>query len=94
MNIIISDNQIKRLVYEIKDSYFPKDDEFLKNISLIKITFDANDWYLTDNNFCFTYNKYINPSYYNREVKYIIYTTIFQLKKLEESELIFIDAMF
>lgn len=94
LNIILSDNQIKRLVYEIKDSYFPKDEEFLKNISLIKITYDANDEQLTDNNFCFAYNKYINPSYHNREEKFIIYTSIFLLKKLEVSELIYIDATF
>lgn len=49
---------------------------------------------LKDNNFCFAYNKYINPNYHNREEKFIIYTTIFQLKKLAESDLIYIDATF
>lgn len=32
LNIMISDNKIKRLVYGIKDSYFPKNEDFLKNI--------------------------------------------------------------
>ena len=60
LNITLSENLIKRLVYEIKDSYFPKDEDFLNNISLIKITFDSNDEQLIDKNFCFAFNKYIN----------------------------------
>lgn len=32
LNIMISDNKIKRLVYGIKDSYFPKMKYFWKNI--------------------------------------------------------------
>ena len=76
LNIILFDNKIKRLVYNVKEANFPKDEDFLNNISLITIT-----------------SKHINPNN-NREEKFIIYTTIFQLNKLASSELIFIDATF
>ena len=94
LNIILSDNKVKRLVYDIKDAHFPKDEDFLKNISQITITFDKNNAKLVENNFCYEYSKHINPNNKNREEKFIIYTTIFQLNKLAASDLIFIDATF
>ena len=93
LNIILSDNKVKRLVYDIKEAHFPKDEDFLKNISQITITFDKNNAKLIENNFCYEYSKFLNPNN-NREEKFIIYTTIFQLNKLAVSDLIFIDATF
>ena len=58
---------------------------------MIIITFDKNNAKLVENNFCYEYSKHINPNN-NKEEKFIIYTTIFQLNKLASSELIFIDA--
>ena len=43
LNIILADNKIKRLVYDIKDSFFPKDEDFLKNIGMIRVNFDNNN---------------------------------------------------
>ena len=83
---------MKRLVYDIKDSFFQKDEDFLKNIGMISVTFDNNNAKLKENNFCYEYRKILNPEYHFREEKYIIYTTIFQINKLASSELIFIDA--
>ena len=93
LNIILSDNKVKRLVYDIKEAHFPKDEDFLKNISQIKIN-DKNNAKLVENNFLYEYSKHINPNNNNREEKFIIYTTIFQLNKLALSDLIFIDATF
>ena len=93
LNIILSCNKIKRLVYDVKEAKFPKDEYFLNIICLITITFDKNNAKLMENNFCYEYNKHINPNN-NREEKFIIYTTIFQLNKLASSDLIFIDANF
>ena len=77
LNIILADNKIKRLVYDIKDSFFPKDEDFLKNIGMIRVTFDNNNAQLKENNFCYEYRKILNPEYHFREEKYIIYTIIF-----------------
>ena len=85
---------MKRLVYDIKDSFFQKDEDFLKNIGMISVTFDNNNAKLKENNFCYEYRKILNPEYHFREEKYIIYTTIFQINKLTLSYLIFIDATF
>ena len=51
LNIILSDNKVKRLVYDIKEAHFPKDEDFLKNISQITITFDKNNAKLVKNIF-------------------------------------------
>lgn len=93
LNIILSDNKVKRLVYDIKEAIFPKDEDFLKNISLITITFDKNNAKLVENNFFYEYSKHLNPTN-NIEEKFIIYTTIYQLNKLATSDLIFIDTTF
>ena len=53
-----------------------------------------NKEHLIDNNFCFAYNKYLNPTNKYREEKYIVFTSIFQLKKLAESNLIYMDGTF
>ena len=47
LNLILDDNKIKRLVYDIKDSFFPKDedlykDSYIKNLKNIQILKDKN----------------------------------------------------
>lgn len=79
LSIILSDNKI---VYNIKDSFFPKEEDFLKNISMNRITFDNNHSQLKENNFCYEYRKLLIPDYHFREEKFIIYTSIFQINEL------------
>ena len=63
-----------------------KVEDFLKNIGMIRVTYDNNNPQLKENNFFYECRKILNPEYHFREEKYIIYNTIFQLNKLVSSE--------
>ncbi len=58
-NIFLDDNKIKRIIYQIRNDLYIKDEELLRYINSITITFDEkvpNAWNLP---FCPVFNKYI-----------------------------------
>ena len=41
-NIIISKEEINRIISKIRNSIYPKDRDYIRNINLIQITFDQS----------------------------------------------------
>ena len=88
--ILLSNNQIKYLLQQLREVKYPNDINFLKDISLIKIDL-GNTHNLTNIPFCHKYVNYINYKK-NKVEKYIIFTSIFQLNLLTKAEQLFIDC--
>ena len=62
MNLKISDSNINRLIYQIRNQIFPSDEDTLKYINNITITYDEKLLSSKDLPFCPVYNRFINPS--------------------------------
>ena len=62
MKLKISDRQINRLIYQIKNQTFPSNNSILKYINNITITYDEKLLYSKDLSFCPVYNRFINIS--------------------------------
>ena len=92
-NIHLSDNKVKNIIYNIRNSIFPKDDEYIMNINNIKITFDDKIPNSKNLPFCLNNTKFFNPQK-NRIEQFIIFFSKFQLKILTEATNFFIDAIF
>ena len=90
--IYIPKIKLKNLLQNIREESFPKDDEFLDRIDFIKIDL-GNTLELKNLNFCHVKESFINGQTKKLE-KIVIFTTIFQLKLLSESEELFIDGTF
>ena len=93
-HILLDKKKINLLINKIKNSIYPKDTEFIQYINQIQITFDDNIDKAKNLNFCPIYTRFINPLKKNREEKFIIFTSIFHLKFLSDSNQIFVDATF
>ena len=93
-NIILGKEKINRIITKIRNSIYPQDSDFIKNINLIQITFDQSIENAKNIPFCPIYTKFINPLKKNREEQYIIFTSIFHLKFLEKCSQTFIDGTF
>ena len=78
-NIYLDDLKVKRIINQIRNNLYPKDDEYLNNINHITITFDEKIPNTKNISFCPSYAKYLKPSKNYRFEKYIILTSIFQL---------------
>ena len=92
-DIYMNNEKIKSILYNIRDSIFLKDDEYLSNINNIAINFD--DKIPNSKNLPFWLNntKFFNPIK-NRIEQYIIFSSKFQIKFLIDATHIFIDATF
>ena len=60
-NIHLSDNKIKNILYNIRDSIFLKADDYILNINNIKITFDDKIANSRNLPFCLNNTKFFNP---------------------------------
>ena len=60
-NIYLKDDKVKRLIFNIRDTLYPKDDEYLDNIINITITFDEKVPDSKNLPFCQGFNKFYNP---------------------------------
>ena len=72
---------------------YPNNIEFLNDISKITISFSTNKKELQDLPFCFTKQIIINTKN-NKQEYFVLFTSIFQLKKIKESKQIFMDGTF
>ena len=86
-------NQLKWILQKIRENKFPSDDIFTKDISKITITFDINI-NMTNLPLCYKYINTINPDKKNKQDKYIIFTTNFQMNLLSKCTQIHIDGTF
>ena len=92
-NIFLKDDKVKGLISNIRDTLYPKDDEYLDNIINTTITFDDKVPDSKNLPFCQGVNKFYNPQK-KRIEEYIIFTTKYHLKILSKATHIFIDATF
>ena len=92
-DIYMNNEKIKSILYNIRDSIFPKDDEYLSNINNITITFDDKMPNSKNLPVCLNNTKFFNPIK-KRIEQYIIFSSKFQLKFLIDATHIFIDATF
>ena len=92
-DIYMNNEKIKSILYNIRDSIFPKDDKHLSNINNITITFDDKIPNSKNLPFCLNNTKFFNPIK-NRIEQNIIFSSKFQLKFLIDATHIFIDATF
>ena len=105
-NIHLSNNKVKNILYNIRNSIFFffyeyimniiiffKDDKYIMNINNIKITFDDKIPNSKNLPFCLNNTKFFNPQK-NRIEQFIIFSSKFQLKILTEATNLFIDATF
>ena len=60
-NIIISKDKINRIITKIRNTLYPADRDYIKNINLITITFDESIENAKNIPFCPVYSKFINP---------------------------------
>lgn len=86
-------NKIRRLLYAIRESTYPKDEIFLNSINLITIKLSDN---IESKNeaFCLTKSEFINFKKKNKLEKYIIFGSEFQLNFYNEVQELFIDETF
>lgn len=94
-NLIFTKFQIKNLLQEQRQLKYEPDNEFLLNIANINITFSNTDESLQILPFCFGYQKFTvkkNNNY--KEENFILFTTIYQLKKLINIKHIYMDGTF
>ena len=92
--IFLNDEKIKRLLYQIRNDLYIKDEEILKYINHITITFDRKVTNAKNIPFVPVYNKFINTSKGNREESFIIVTSCFNLNFFSKASHIFFDATF
>ena len=70
-------NKIRKLLYTIRESNFPKDEIFLNSINLITIKLSENIENKSEV-FCLAKSEFINFKKNNKLVKYIIFGSEFQ----------------
>ena len=92
--IFLNDEKIKRLMYQIRNDLYIKDEEILKYINHITITFDSKVTNAKNIPFVPVYNKFINTSKGNRQESFIIVTSYFNLNFFSKASHIFFDATF
>ena len=85
--------KIKNILQSLREEYFPKDDEFLDHIDLIKIDLSDSDDHLKNLIFCPGKESFINPKT-NKSENIVFFTTLFQLKLISECKELFIDGTF
>lgn len=90
--LIISRIKIKNIPQRQRKEYYPKDDEFLDNIELIKLDFGDTE---ESKNlfFCPVKEAFINPKTKKLE-RIILFSTLFQINLFSECKELFIDGTF
>ena len=91
-NIFLNDEKIKRLLLQIRNDLYIKDEEILKYINHITIIFDSKVTNSKIIPFVPVYNKFINTSKVNRQESFIIVTSYFNLNFFSKASHIFFDA--
>ena len=82
VNIYLDDSKINHLINKVRNSIYPKNEEYLNNINNIRITFDEKVINSKNLPFCPINNKFVNISKNNRVEEYIIITSKFHLNFL------------
>ena len=92
--ITYSYDKIKNLLKTIREIDIPKNEEILSNIANIKINFKNSKNQFDEVSFCLSNGKFINIRYKNRLEKYIIFSSLYQLKMGLVCNEYFVDGTF
>ena len=92
-NISLSRNQVKWKLQQIREELFPNNNDFLKDISKIKITYE-NNHDLENVPLCYKNCNLINPEKKNHLEKYIIFSSKIQMNLIMKFTQIMIDGTF
>lgn len=101
LGITMTTEQIKNILRYEREKKFPYDTQFLYSLNNITITLDCVNIGMTasDDNilaknlpFCYNINKVLNPEKGNREEKYVVFTSLPQIKHFSGSNELFIDC--
>lgn len=85
---------IKNLLQNVREADIPNNDIILSNIGNIKINFKLNDNPEDDVPFCLCKGEFINIRYKNRFGKYVIFSSLYQMKIASECNDFFLDGTF
>ena len=92
-NIEFSRNKIKNLLQKIREADIPKDQELLADLSKIKINYDDLNKNEEGVPFCLSKSEFINLRYKNSIEKYVIFTSLYQLKMFGECDEYYADGI-
>lgn len=101
LGIPMTTEQIKNILRYEREKKFPYDTQYLYNLNNITITLDcvnigmvaSDDTILAKNlPFCYNINKVLNPEKGNREERYIVFTSLPQIKHFCNSTELYIDC--
>ena len=90
-NINWKKGKIRKLLYSIRDEKYPKDINYLNDISKITIKLSDN-LEIPNESFCISKGEFINFKKNKKLEKYIIFASQFQLKLYNEVDQLFIDV--
>ena len=79
-------NKIKNLLQMVRESDLPNNEEILYDISKTKTIFNDNQKHDEGLPFCISKGKFVNIRYKNRLEKYIIFTSLYQLKMASDCD--------
>ena len=85
-NIDYSLNKIKNLLQFVREADILKDYIFLSNIKNISINFEGKDKNEDNVPYCLSKGEIINIRYSNSNEKYIILTTLYQIKEMADCD--------
>ena len=90
-NILLTPEQIKDILYREYDKKYVNESECLSNITKVTLNLDEENLLLKNMPFCFAIKKIINPNKNNRQEKFIIFTSLYQVKYFVNSTEIYTD---
>ena len=90
-NILLTPEQIKDILYREYDKKYVNESECLSDISKVTFNLDEENPLLKNLPFCFELKKIINVNKNNRQEKFIIFTSVYQIKYFVKSTEIFFD---
>ena len=90
-NILLTPEQIKDILYREYDKKYVNESECLSNITKVTLNLDEENLLLKNMPFCFAIKKIINPNKNNRQEKFIIFTSLYQIQNFIQSNDIYID---
>ena len=92
-NINFSQNQIKNLIYKLREETYPNDMNYLYDISKITISFSKNNKDYQNLPFCYT-NQFILNEKNKKQESFILFTSKIQLNKIKDCVGLFMDGTF
>ena len=92
--INIKKNSINNYLQKYRESAYPSDKKFIKDITKIVITYDEGNINMTNMSFCYNHTNFLNFKNKNKQDQFIIFTSECQLNLISKCSQILIDGTF